>query len=335
LILEGGPTPALTRPIGESYEYNYNYYDNYTFGCINRFSSGYYIRNNTIISGGDCCQGEIVIDRSISTLGFQAFKGLKSLFLKKCSIRSVIMHDNMTYIDSKAFFSNWRLSYVKFSSNLTFIGKEAFMNTGLSKINLPNSLVEIKSSAFQRSSLTDIVIPDSVITIGPRAFEANNLTSVTLSSSLKRIGWGAFSSNIYLKRVTIPKSVEIIDNFAFNENDKNFCLVYEGHVFQYPRCKHTSPSASSWFMTIIKTSLCALEFFAVIYCLLFLCLNEVFYLIWNNYCYFERRGAKNITFSIFGDNNTLRALSIALVPLIISVYMKVFNRNYNYKCRDV
>ncbi len=147
-----------------------------------------------------------------------------------------------------------------------------------------------------------------------------------------------YPSNIYLERVVIPKSVETIDDFAFNENDKNFCLVYEGQVFQYPRCKHTSPSASSWYMTIIKMSLCALEFFAVIFCLLILCINEVFYLIWNNYCAnFERRGTKNITFSIFGDNSTLRALSISLGPLIISVYMKVFNRNYNSNgfCRNV
>lgn len=323
--IDGGPNYSDIRNIyGRYYDDNsVDYYDNYTFGCINRISSGYFIRKNSMISGGSCCRGAIVIDRSVSSIGFQAFTGsftgsYISFWKQQCNIESVIMHDNVTYIDTYAFDGNEKLSNVKFSSNLAVIGTKAFMNTGLTSIDLPNSLIEVRTSAFYNSNLKELVIPDSVTTIGPRAFEANNLTSVKLSSSLKYIGWGAFSDNQHLKRVVIPKSVEIIGNFAFNENDENFCLVYEGKVFQYPRCKHSS-SASSWYMAIIDYSIL---FFKNSIVLLFFCLFiiEIFCLLRKNY--YDRSGSAVRTTTlktIFGDNNHLRVLFIVGGLIIINI----------------
>jgi hypothetical protein len=80
-----------------------------------------------------------------------------------------------------------------------------------------SELQTIDSYAFQKSKLRGIRIPSSVLKIGPHAFGSSSIRDVINFSDLQidRIRTGMCCNMMKLKRITIPSSVEIIDNYAF------------------------------------------------------------------------------------------------------------------------
>lgn len=70
-----------------------------------------------------------------------------------------------------------------------------------------------------------VIVPEGVVEIGRHAFENENIESVELPKTLKKISHFAFSDCQKLKSITIPDSVEIIENGVF-EN----CFALESVV---------------------------------------------------------------------------------------------------------
>ena len=102
--------------------------------------------------------------------------------------------------------------------SVIMIGERAFGNcAGLTSVFIPCSVEKIDDCAFIRcSGLTSIVIPDSVTEIGNGAFaECKMLSTVVISNSLKTINDAVFHDCPRLKSVNIPDSVMLIGEDAF------------------------------------------------------------------------------------------------------------------------
>ena len=129
---------------------------------------------------------------------------------------SIVIPDNVTLLDSSAFWGCTELTDVTIGSNITEIGEYAFSQcTNLQTVTFSENsvLTKISKSAFHtNTSLTNIILPDSVEYIGEYAFyNCVNIESVILPESITLIGYEAFRkctnlNSVYIK-ATIPPTV--------------------------------------------------------------------------------------------------------------------------------
>lgn len=85
-----------------------------------------------------------------------------------------------------------------------------------STVVIPNGVTKIEDHAFQGNyQITKVVLPDSVITIGSQAFyDAEYLKEIDLGKGVQNIGDLAFAYS-KLSEVTIPGSVQKMENSSF------------------------------------------------------------------------------------------------------------------------
>ena len=100
------------------------------------------------------------------------------MFCGCTSLKSVTIPNNVTSIDSYAFYYCTSLASVTIPNSVTSIGLGAFFDcTSLTSVTIPNSVTEILYGAFCNcTSLESITIPDSVTEIKFDAF--SNCTSL-------------------------------------------------------------------------------------------------------------------------------------------------------------
>ena len=143
----------------------------------------------------------IVIPKEIN--GMPVVTIFNEAFRKK-GLRSVVIPDSVTHIESQAFAEN-----------------------KLTSIVIPDSVVYIGARSFAENRLTSVVIPDSVIEIDAGAFMDNRLTSVVVSNPDTDIGEMAFARNS-VKSARTPFSVmtqgDAITIIGYNRNEKNLII---------------------------------------------------------------------------------------------------------------
>ncbi len=92
--------------------------------------------------------------------------------LAMLNFNTLVMSDNVTYVDRGAFANCANLKDITLSKNITTLGEHAFFEcTSIESITLPESLEYLEGYVFNGcSALSSITIPASVVTIGEYCF---------------------------------------------------------------------------------------------------------------------------------------------------------------------
>ena len=180
-----------------------------TFNEFQYFTSVKTVPDSYFITAGSL--REITFPKSITTIGFLAFKGCSNL-------TTVVMSEGVKTINREAFSDCENLSNIYLPESVTSIGYHTFYGcSSLTSISIPEGVTSIGDEAFYNcSSLTSIVIPESVTSIGEWAFYGcSSLTSIVIPESVTSIGYEAFRGCSSLKSISIPESVTSIGNGTF------------------------------------------------------------------------------------------------------------------------
>lgn len=180
-----------------------------------------------------CASSIIPTDPQITTIGYQAFAGLKAL-------ERVEIPDNIVVLLEEAFGGNHNLRHVSLSKNLRVIEREAFFySTKLEAIELPSNVCRIDSRAFYAcSSLTELHIPENIVSmgyvgtigvvfnevkngagvIGDQVFaKCESLQQVFLPGTLKALCWDVFGGCTQLTQIHFDGSIEDWNKIKFEK----------------------------------------------------------------------------------------------------------------------
>lgn len=133
----------------------------------------------------------------------------------------------VTNIGSHCFLENKTVKSVSTSSPLWTVDEYAFLNcTSLERFECNFAMKEIGVGAFiGTSSLRTIDLERSVVEkINAHTFMSSGITEITLPETCKEIAHDAFSQCENLRKIVIPRSVEIIDDDAFKSS--NSLVIY-------------------------------------------------------------------------------------------------------------
>lgn len=147
-----------------------------------------------IVGGGDVYESSYYTQ--LDEIGVSMFQGCKSL-------KTIKLPHRVTQIGSYAFYGCTSLVSVEFPDDVICreMGTGAFMNcVSLMSIVLPNGLAVVPEYAFWGCGVQTVVIPEGVKIISKYAFSGCNfLTSISLPSSLEKVEEYAFDgvSNVH------------------------------------------------------------------------------------------------------------------------------------------
>ena len=139
----------------------------------------------------------------------------------KSLVEKVVIGSGITRIGKYYFKNHTNLKDVTFEENcmLTEIAQYAFAScTGLTSISIPASVTNIINNAFENcTGLTSVTIGDGVTTIGSCAFRGcTSLKTCTITSrEWTYIGESCFSACSSLEAIDIPEGVKTIRNNTF------------------------------------------------------------------------------------------------------------------------
>lgn len=134
------------------------------------------------------------------------------------TLKTVIISDSCTSIDSHAFYNCYSLTSIVIGNGVTSIGDGAFEDCSkLTSVELGSNVASFGNNAFKNcSSLSSFTIPDHVTYTGSSIFkDCSKLESIVIGSGVTYISNNAFENCSSLSSVTIPNSVTIIDKEAF------------------------------------------------------------------------------------------------------------------------
>ena len=177
----------------------------------------------------------VILNNGLEEIGKRAFKGCTSLerivipptvkaivdeaFADCTRLTIVILNDVLEEIGVCAFYGCSSLEHIEIPPAVKAIKNKTFFEcSGLTTVIFGDGLEEIRERAFQDCMpLVRIEIPPAVKVIEYKAFFAcSGLATVHLNDGLEKIGGQAFWGCDF-ERITIPLTVESIDDTAFNE----------------------------------------------------------------------------------------------------------------------
>ena len=144
-----------------------------------------------------------------------------SAFLKS-NLTSISIQNSVVSIGDSAFKECLFLKSVTFEPNMRLdtISKFMFKGSGITSIIIPSSVIAIYQDAFRKcESLKSVKCEPgyvSLSSINEFVFQDSGLETIELPNSLLSIGKGAFKNCKGLRTITIPASVNNIDDKAFD-----------------------------------------------------------------------------------------------------------------------
>ncbi len=159
-----------------------------------------------------------------STLGGKNVVALKKLSFSDEHVEGIKIPDTVTELDEQFLYYCKNLSEVEFGTGLKVIPSNAFEGCrNLTNVVLKDGLEVIGRVAFSHcTNLKSIALPNTLTEIGAAAFTASGLEQVTIPGSVKVIGEKAFQESESLKTVVIEEGVQQLKQDAFR-----FCSSLE------------------------------------------------------------------------------------------------------------
>ena len=164
------------------------------------------------------------------------------VFYDNENLKKIEFPDSLERIGNESFRSCESLEEISVPEGVDIIGESAFMYSGLKKVSLPESVVDIGDYAFMECiHLSEINIPKCVENIGYWCFSntdylldmesdeygckyvgdillgytGKGVRRIKIRDGTRMIAAGAFEDREFIEGVYIPKSVEIICEYAF------------------------------------------------------------------------------------------------------------------------
>ena len=138
----------------------------------------------------------------------------KDAFQWQESVKAVILPESLEEISQSAFYST-KTEYVKFSSNLKSIGRNAFGGCDLKKVCIPDSVNEVEDGMFSCNYNLKIVdLHEGITRIGNSVFSSCAFSAIDLPNSLTELG-AAFGCCNQLQTITLPPNLETVGSRAF------------------------------------------------------------------------------------------------------------------------
>jgi hypothetical protein len=164
-----------------------------------------------VIEGGtfEYCHGltEVVLPKTLKRIGSGAFRFT--------AIHHIDLPTSLEYIGACAFEAT-SIENVVIPESVMEIGWGTFRCRKLKSIQLPNGIRELKKETFAESSLEQLNWPTSLEIIGEHAFGGTFLAQAILPAGVREIGENAFSDCTHLSLVILPRSLESINESAFD-----------------------------------------------------------------------------------------------------------------------
>ena len=164
------------------------------------------------------------------------------VFYDNENLKKIEFPDSLERIGNESFRSCKSLEEISVPEGVDIIGESAFMYSGLKKVSLPESVVDIGDYAFMECiHLSEINIPRYVENVGHWCFSntdylldmesdeygckyvgdillgytGKGVRRIKIRDGTRMIAAGAFEDREFIEGVYIPKSVEIICEYAF------------------------------------------------------------------------------------------------------------------------
>jgi hypothetical protein len=138
------------------------------------------------------------------------------------ALRYITLGDDVTSIGEYAFAdieNGMHQVGLVLPKNLKYIGDYAFSGIDIYNVTIGESVEYVGNSAFYNSTVTSVTIKSGNTAFGEDAFaNCDNLREIKLPDDMKYIYKGMFRSctNAQLTQITLPESVTVIYDFAFD-----------------------------------------------------------------------------------------------------------------------
>ena len=195
-------------------------------------SASDFVISDGVLTSYTGTDADVVIPEGVVTIKADAFKN-------NTTIKTVRFSSTVTTIGNNAFYGCRNLKSINFSSSVRSIGAYAFYGcSSLGPVDLNEGLETIGNSAFAGAALGEklstgalnlgtLTIPGTVQSIGCAAFyQCEYLGTVifaddgTAALEIGSVYYGTFSSCPELTKITLPKRLKNISDYAFMNNPK-------------------------------------------------------------------------------------------------------------------
>lgn len=151
--------------------------------------------------------GAVFTGKTARMIGTKMYTGM----FAGSDIETFEVPENITEIPTYSFYGSTIKSII-LHDNITVLGDQCFCScSNLTDVKFPKNLISIGAFAFEDTWMTDnIILPDSVMYIGTYAFRHTSIPLIDVSKNVSSIGTQAFANNEYLKTVILRKTGSVV-----------------------------------------------------------------------------------------------------------------------------
>lgn len=171
----------------------------------------------------NCNKLSVFVTTTTVLTGFSESWKHNNSYLNKLSLSTLIAHDTLDIIGQDGFVIRTIVGSSNTASIINYLGSDTIV-TFPSQITVASGTYNITkigrgdNAYVIGSNVTKVIIPASVTEISPGAFHnsaALETVEFSANSVLTTIGKNAFSDSKKLKNINIPKTIVVIDEYAF------------------------------------------------------------------------------------------------------------------------